>query len=119
VPLLWRHRQRGALVTDQGLIGRDCAWCGLPAVADLEIQPAQYRAVSRRDPMMCKRTAQQQLVRSVIVLAVCDTHEHIKRGQPASTPIPRQRTAHDLDQLGMFPVTTDEQLRNAIRNETG
>jgi hypothetical protein len=29
-------------------------------------------------------------------------------------PIPRQRTAHDVEQLGMFSVTVDERLRNAI-----
>jgi len=31
--------------------------------------------------------------------------------------IPRQRTARNVEQLGMFPNTADERLRNAIYRE--
>jgi hypothetical protein len=105
-------------MTGQGVIGRDCAWCGLPAVGEIEVEPAQYRTVSRRDPQTGKRTTHQQFVRCAVVVAVCDTHEHITRGQPPPVPIPRQRTARGVEQLGMFPVTA-ERLRNAIHGETG
>jgi hypothetical protein len=98
-------------MTGQGVIGRDCAWCGLPAVGELEVQPAQYRTVSRRDPVTGKRTTHQQFVRSAVVVAVCDTHGHITRGQPAPVPIPRQSTARGVEQLGLFA--------NASHRETG
>jgi hypothetical protein len=105
-------------VTGQGVIGRDCAWCGLPATTEVEVQPARYRTVSRRDPVTGKRTAHQVFERSAIVVAVCDTHEQITRGQPPPVPIPRQRTARGVEQLGMFPSTGDERSRNAIGGET-
>jgi hypothetical protein len=103
----------------QGVIGRDCAWCGLPATTEVEVQPAHYRTVSRRDPMTGKRTAQRQFERAAIVVAVCDTHAQITRGQPPAVPIPRQRTARGVEQLGMFAITGDERSRNAIQDETG
>jgi hypothetical protein len=106
-------------VTAQGMIGAGCAWCGLPAVAKVEVQPAQYRSVSRRDPVTGKRTSHQAFVRAAIVAPVCDEHQHITTGQPPAVPIPRQRTARNVEQLGMFPVTDDERLRNAIYRETG
>jgi hypothetical protein len=104
-------------VTGQGVIGRDCAWCGLPAVGEVEVQPAQHRTVSRRDPVTGKRTSHQAFVRAAIVVHVCDEHRHIKTGQPGPVAIPRQRTAKGVEQLGMFPVTADERLRNAIYRE--
>jgi hypothetical protein len=106
-------------VTGQGVIGRDCAWCGLPAVGELEIQPAQYRTVSRRDPVTGKRTSHQAFVRAAIVVPVCGEHQHIKTGQPPPVPIPRQRTARGVEQLGMFASTEQERVRNAIYRETG
>jgi hypothetical protein len=106
-------------VTGQGLIGRECAWCGLPAVGELEIQPARYRSVRRRDPVTGKRTAHQQFERAAIVVAVCGKHEHMTSGQPAAVPIPRQRTARGIEQLGLFASTPQERLRNAIHRETG
>jgi hypothetical protein len=99
------------------MIGPGCAWCGLPAVAQVEVEPARYRTVNRRDPMTGKRTAHQEFVRAAIVVPVCDTHQHVTRGQLAAVPVPRQRTAHDVEQLGMFPATADERLRNAIYRE--
>ena len=104
-------------MTGQGVIGRDCAWCGLPAVGELEIQPAQYRTVSRRDPVTGKRTTYQAFVRAAIVVAVCGEHEHIKTGQPAPVPIPRQRIAKGVEQLGMFASSEQERVRNAIYRE--
>jgi hypothetical protein len=106
-------------VTGQGMAGRVCAWCGLPAVGEAEVQPAQYRTVSRRDPVTGKRTAHEQFVRAAVVVPVCDTHEQITRGQLAPVPIPRKRTAHNVEQLGMFAVTADERLRTVIHGETG
>lgn len=106
-------------MTGQGLIGRDCAWCGLPATTEVEVQPARYRTVTRRDPVTGKRTAHQQFERAAIVVAVCDTHGQITRGQPPPVSIPRQRTARGVDQLGMFPIPGEERSRNAIQGETG
>jgi hypothetical protein len=106
-------------VTGQGRIGPGCAWCGLPAVSELEIQPAQHRTVSRRDPMTGKRTSHQAFLRAAIVVAVCDTHQQLAGGQLAAVPVPHQRTAHKVEQLGMFANTADERLLNAIYRETG
>ena len=105
-------------MTGQGRIGPGCAWCGLSAVGELEIQPAQYRTVSRRDRVTGKRTRQQAFVRAAIVVPVCDEHQHITTGQPAPVPVPRQRTAKGVEQLGMFTSTEQERLRNAIYRET-
>jgi hypothetical protein len=99
------------------MIGRDCAWCGLPAVDEGEVQPAQHRTVSRRDPVTGKRTSHQAFVRAAIVVPVCVEHQHITTGQPGPVPIPRQRTARNVEQLGMFASTADERLRNAIYRE--
>jgi hypothetical protein len=98
-------------MTGQGVIGRDCAWCGLPATTEVEVQPAQYRTISRRDPVTGKRTAHQQFERAAVVVPVCDTHEQITRGQPAPVPIPRQRTASDVEQLGLFANASYHEAR--------
>jgi hypothetical protein len=89
-------------VTGQGVLGRDCAWCGLPATAEVEVQPAHYRTVSRRDPVTGKRMTHQQFERAAVVVPVCDTHRQITCGQPPAVPIPRQRTASGVEQLGLF-----------------
>lgn len=89
-------------MTGQGVLGRDCAWCGLPATTEIEVQPALYRTVSQRDPVTGKRTAHQRFERAAVVVAVCDTHQHITRGQPPPVPIPRQRTARGVEQLEIF-----------------
>jgi hypothetical protein len=101
-------------VTGQGVIGRDCAWCGLPATSEVEVQPAQYRTVGRRDPISGKRIAHQVFERAPIMAAVCDTHQQITRGQPAPVGIPRQRTARGVDQLGLFASTA---VRDTIGRE--
>jgi hypothetical protein len=67
-------------VTGQGVIGRYCAWCGLPATTEVEVQPAHYRTVSRRDPVTGKRTAHQQFERAAVVVPVCDTRRADDRG---------------------------------------
>jgi hypothetical protein len=95
----------------QGVIGRDCAWCGLPATGEVEVQPAHYRTVSRRDPVTGKRTASQQFERAAGVFPVCDTHQQITRGQPAPVPIPRQRTARGVEQLGLFATPSGGETR--------
>ena len=101
----------------QGVIGPGCAWCGLPAVGDVELEPARYRTVSRRDPITGGRTTHQAFVRAAIRAPVCHEHQHITHGQPPPVPIPRQRTARNVEQLGMFASTADERLRNAIYRE--
>jgi len=103
-------------VNGQGVIGRECAWCGLPAVGDVELEPTRYRTVSRRDPITGKRTTQQAFVRAAIRAPVCNEHQHITHGQPAPIPVPRHRTAQGVEQLSMF-ATADEGLRNAIYGE--
>jgi hypothetical protein len=89
-------------MTGQGIIGRDCAWCGLPAVGELEVQPAQFRTVSRRDPVSGGRITHQRLLQATIVVAVCDEHQRIASGQAPAVAVPRQRKASGVDQLGLF-----------------
>ena len=101
----------------QGVIGPGCAWCGLPAVGDVELQPARHRTVSRRDPMTGKRTTHQAFVRAAICAPVCTEHQHITHRQAPPVPVPRQRTAKGVEQLGMFATSADERLRNAIYRE--
>ena len=98
-------------MTGQGVIGRECVWCGLPATIEVEVQPAHYRTVSRRDPVTGKRTAHQVFERAAVVVPVCDTHQHITRGQPASVPIPRQRTVRGVEQLDMFAMSSGGETR--------
>ena len=98
-------------MTGQGVIGRYCAWCGLPATTEVEVQPARYRTVSRRDPVTGKRTAHQVFQRAAIVVTVCDTHEQITRWQPAPVPVPRQRTARGVEQLGLFVTPSGGEAR--------
>lgn len=101
----------------QAVIGPGCAWCGLPAVGDVEVQPAQYRTVSRRDPVTGKRISEQAFARAAIRAPACSEHQHITHRQPGPVPIPRQRTAQGVEQLGMFASSADERLRNAIHGE--
>jgi hypothetical protein len=105
-------------MSGQGVIGRDCAWCGLPAVGEVEVQPAQYRTVSRKDPVTGKRAAHRAFVRAAIVAPICDEHQHITSGEPAPVAVPRKRTARGVEQLGMFATDPDERLRNAIYRES-
>jgi hypothetical protein len=86
-------------------------------VGDVEVQPAHYRTVGRRDPVTGKRTSHQVFVRAAIRVPVCNEHQTITQGQPTPVPVPRQRTAHGVEQLGMFTTTPDERLRNAIHGE--
>jgi hypothetical protein len=104
-------------VTGQGRIGPGCAWCGLPAVGTVEVQPAQYRSLGPVDPVIGDRGAYQQLVHPAIRVPACSEHEHITQGQPPPVGLPRQRTASDVEQLGMFASTEQERLRNAIYRE--
>jgi hypothetical protein len=99
------------------MIGQACAWCGLPAVGEIEVQPARYRSLGRVDPVIGDRGAYRQLVRCAVRVLVCDEHQHITTAQPGAVPVPRQRAAKGVEQLGMFPVTADERLRNAIYRE--
>jgi hypothetical protein len=104
-------------VNGQGVIGPGCAWCGLPAVGDVELEAARYRTVNRRDPITGKRTTHGAFVRAAIRAPVCAEHQHITHRQPPPVPIPRQRTKRDVEQLGMFANTADERLHNAIHGE--
>jgi hypothetical protein len=106
-------------VTGQGVIGRDCAWCGRPAVCELEIQPAQYRMVGRVDPIIGDRSAYQRLVHAAIVVAVCDEHQQITSGQRPPVVVPCQRQASEVEQLGLFAVDAESRLRTATYRETG
>ena len=103
----------------QGMIGRDCAWCGQPAVGEVEVQPAQHRTVTRRDPITGERIPHQVFVRAAIAVLACSEHQHITTGQPTAMAVPWQRTAQGVEQLGMFASTDVERLRNAIYRETG
>jgi hypothetical protein len=103
-------------VKGQGVIGRDCAWCGLPAVCEVEVQPAEYRTTSRTDPVSGERIADRRLVRLAIVAAACDTHRDITTGQPRPVVSPRHRSAH-APQLRLFAKSQGERMRDAIVGE--
>jgi hypothetical protein len=104
-------------VNGQGVIGRDCAWCGLPAVADVEVQPARYRTVSRLDAVTGERSAYRQLVQAAIVAAACDEHRAITHGQAGPVWPPRDQRAGDVEQLDLFATGQEAGLRNAIYGE--
>ncbi len=101
----------------QGVIGSDCAWCGQPAVGDVEVQPAQYRSVSRVDPVSGERTTQRRLVSAAIVVPACDEHQQVTRDQAGPVWTPRDGRARDVEQLGLFVTDEDARLRNAIYGE--
>jgi hypothetical protein len=103
-------------VKGQGVIGRDCAWCGLPAVCEIEVQPAEYRTTSRRDPVSGERVADRRLVRLAIVAAACDAHRDITIGQPRPVVSPRHRSARGA-QLGLFASAEQQRMRDAIAGE--
>jgi hypothetical protein len=106
-------------VTGQDGIGAGCSWCGLPAVADVEVRPAQYRSLGRVDPLIGDRGAYQRLVRAAVRVPVCDQHRQITTRPSPALGVPREHKTTDVEQLGMFPVTGDERLRTATRRETG
>jgi hypothetical protein len=103
-------------VKGQGVIGRDCAWCGLPAVCEIEVQPAQYSATSRTDPVSGERITDRRLVRLAILAAACDAHRDITLGQPRPVGSPRHRSARG-SQLGLFASTQAERMRDVIVGE--
>ena len=104
-------------MTGQGVIGRDCTWCALPAVGEVEVRPAQHRSIAPVDPIIGDRGAYQRLVRSAVRVPACSEHQHITTGQPAPAGVPRQRTAQGVEQLGMFSDSNVKRLRNAIYRE--
>jgi hypothetical protein len=101
-------------VKGQGVIGRDCAWCGLPAVCEIEVQPAEYRTTSRRDPVNGERVTDRRLVRLAIVVAACDAHRDITIGQPRPVVSPRHCSTKRGAQLGLSASTDEQRMRNAI-----
>jgi hypothetical protein len=103
-------------VNDQGVPGRVCAWCGLPAVCEIEVQPPEYRTTSRVDAVSGERVADRRLVRLAIVAAVCETHRDITLGQARPVVSPRHRCAREA-QLGLFASTPGERMRDAIIRE--
>jgi len=106
-------------MSGQGVIGRDCVWCGLPAVGDVEVRRAQYRTVSRVDPVSGERTAHRRLVQAAIVVAACDEHQQITRGQAPPVWTPRDGRARDVQQLDLVVTDDEARLRNAIYSEVG
>jgi hypothetical protein len=86
----------------QGVIGPGCAWCGLPATGEIEVEPAEYRMLGRVDPVIGDRSAYRCVARAAIVVPACDEHRQITSGQPPAVGLPRQRKARGVDQLGLF-----------------
>jgi hypothetical protein len=106
-------------VKGQGVIGRDCAWCGLPAVCEIEVQPIEQRTITRVDPVSGARTSHQSTVRAAIVVSACDQHRQITIGQPPPVGSPRHRKARGIDQLGLFVSSDEARLCNAIIGDPG
>jgi hypothetical protein len=104
-------------MSGQGVMGRDCGWCGLPAVCDVETQPAQYRTVSRRDPVSGERVTHQRLLQAAIVVPACDEHRTITAGESAPVGLPNRRKARGVEQLGLLVTADDARQRNAIYGE--
>jgi hypothetical protein len=94
--------------------GRECAWCTRPAVCEIEVQPAEQRTITRVDPITGERTSHQRLVRSAITVPACNEHAQITTGQPPRVAIPRERRAHDVDQLGLFGGPRQDAIHGPI-----
>jgi hypothetical protein len=106
------------IVNGQGVIGRECAWCGLPAVCEIEVQPAAYRTTSHTDPVSGERITDRRLMRLAIVAAACDTHRDITIGQPRPVLSPRHRSAPGR-QLDLFAGAEQQRMRDTITGKPG
>lgn len=105
-------------MTGQGVIGRDCAWCGLPAVCEIEVSPAEYRTVTRTDPVTGERVPDRRVSRFAVRVPACDTHKTVTAGQPPPVSPPCQRQARDFEQPALFVTADEAWRRNAIHGES-
>ena len=99
-------------VDGQALLGRDCAWCGEPAVAEIEIQPARYRKVKVNPRVYADEVAQ-----FAITTYVCDAHRGTVKNQPPPMKNPRttkDKTAEQTTIFDMPGVGDAPSARNAI-----
>lgn len=105
-------------MTEQPLLGRFCAWCGEPAIGSIEVEPAQYRTVTKRSAITGEITRASEIARFEIRADVCASHWEIcdrVPGQPVSDP--RRRKAKGVVQLDLFGGETSHKRKpdNAIR----
>lgn len=86
----------------QGLLGKRCAWCELPATREEQIADAEYD----KKTGTCKRAP--------IIVPACD--DHPTKDQPAPVGAFRRRKAKGVDQLDIFGGSTLDPLpTDAIR----
>lgn len=109
-------------MTDQPMLGRFCQWCAEPAVDSVEIQPAQYRIVTKISSEG-QRIHAPEVVRFAITADVCACHRSA-RDREGGKPMPdmRRRKAIDVEQLDIFGGSTADPVRvrkpnNAIKGE--
>ena len=80
----------------QGILGRDCAWCGKPATDTVEVESARLRTLktARDKAEVCAKQA--------IVVPACDDHRHIAAGGGPAVEQLRRRAATGVDQLDLL-----------------
>lgn len=76
-PELWKH----------------CRWCGLPAVAEVVIQPEVFKKSKDGIPV---------LVKAAVTEFACDDHMHITEDQPPDMTTLRRRKDKTAEQLDLF-----------------
>lgn len=80
-----------------------CAWCGQPAVANIETAPQRFRAIQGLDPRG-NPTTHKQLVRAVTAPACKECRMRLVYRQPDPAP----RKTKDVPQLSVFDVLDDQ-----------
>lgn len=85
------------------MLGKTCTWCDLPAVGEVEVQPAVY---IRRSDVLKQRA---------IVVPACDDHIAVP-SQPNVQVDTRRRHARGVVQLDIFGGEAGKP-RDAIRGQ--
>lgn len=90
----------------QPILGALCAWCDLPAVDEVTVEPAKYEKGDGGLPG-------KLLQRSKKAYA-CDDHLHVTDDQPAPIGAFRRRKAKGVVQLDIFGGDDSRRSANAI-----
>lgn len=101
--------QGGSMTPAQPQLGRYCQWCGEPAIDEILIEPAQYRIVTKLNPISGEAIRAPEISRFAITADVCAAHYEI-RDRAGGKPLPdlRRRKAEGVEQLDIFGgLTTD------------
>lgn len=78
----------------QAELFRPCAWCGLPGMHEIEVEPA----VIRTD----KKSGEAAIIKAPIVVYACDEHAHVAERDDPDVASVRRRKARGVDQLSFL-----------------